>query len=68
MGGKEAASPRYIFTMLSQLTRHVFSEQDDPLMSYILEEGLSIEPQYYVPVIPMVLVNGAEGIGTGWST
>ena len=44
------------------------SEQDDPLLSYIQEEGLSIEPEYYVPVIPMVLVNGTKGIGTGFST
>lgn len=29
---------------------------------------MSIEPNYYVPTLPMVLVNGAEGIGTGWST
>ena len=27
-----------------------------------------VEPEFYIPVIPMVLVNGAEGIGTGWST
>jgi len=32
------------------------------------EEGQSIEPEYYLPILPMVLVNGAEGIGTGWST
>mgnify|MGYP002530732114 CR=1 FL=1 len=68
MGGKEAASARYIFTSLSQLTRVIINEQDDQLLSYIEEEGLSIEPQYYAPTIPMVLVNGAEGIGTGWST
>jgi len=27
-----------------------------------------IEPTNYVPIVPMVLVNGANGIGTGWST
>lgn len=46
----------------------IFNEEDDLLMDYIQEEGMSIEPNYYVPVIPVVLVNGAEGIGTGWST
>ena len=44
------------------------NELDDPLLSYIEEEGMSIEPNYYVPILPMALVNGAEGIGTGWST
>ncbi len=32
------------------------------------EDGISIEPEHYIPVIPMILVNGAEGIGTGWSS
>lgn len=68
MGGKEAASSRYIFTNLNSLTRVVFNEKDDQILDYIEEEGMSIEPKYYVPIIPMILVNGAEGIGTGWST
>ena len=67
-GGKDAASPRYIYTRLSTLTRKIFPEADDPLMSYLSEEGQSIEPEWYAPVLPLVLVNGADGIGTGWST
>ena len=27
-----------------------------------------IEPEHYLPILPLVLVNGADGIGTGWST
>lgn len=67
-GGKDAASPRYIFTRLSPLTRHLFNEGDDKLLSYLTEEGQSIEPEWYMPILPTVLINGAEGIGTGWST
>ncbi|KAF7488976.1 DNA topoisomerase 2-beta [Sarcoptes scabiei] len=67
-GGKDAASPRYIFTMLSVLARKLFLQLDDPLLNYLYDDNLKIEPEYYVPIIPMVLVNGAEGIGTGWST
>ncbi len=67
-GGKDAASARYIFTMLSPLARKIFPAKDDPLMKYLYDDNLRIEPEYYVPIIPMVLVNGAEGIGTGWST
>ncbi|KPM01383.1 DNA topoisomerase 2-alpha-like protein, partial [Sarcoptes scabiei] len=67
-GGKDAASPRYIFTMLSPLARKLFPTLDDPLLNYMYDDNLRIEPEYYVPIIPMVLVNGAEGIGTGWST
>lgn len=67
-GGKEAASARYIFTNLNKVTRHLFNENDDALMDYIVEEGQKIEPNWYLPIIPLVLVNGADGIGTGWST
>lgn len=67
-GGKEAASARYIFTNLNRVTRHLFSENDLPLMDYIVEEGQKIEPHWYLPIIPLVLINGADGIGTGWST
>lgn len=67
-GGKDAASPRYIFTQLSPLTKHLFSSLDSPLLHNLYDDNLKIEPEYYVPIIPMVLVNGAEGIGTGWST
>lgn len=67
-GGKDHASPRYIFTRLSPLARKIFPHLDDPLLNYLYDDNLRVEPEYYVPIIPMVLVNGAEGIGTGWST
>eukprot|EP00466_Bigelowiella_natans_P005266 jgi/Bigna1/57499/fgenesh1_pm.16_\ len=67
-GGKDAASPRYIFTNLSPVTRAIFNPNDDNILSYLNEDGQSVEPLYYVPVLPMVLVNGAQGMGTGWST
>lgn len=67
-GGKEAASPRYIFTNVNEQTRLLYPEEDLPLMAYIKEEGMQIEPDHYVPILPLVLINGAEGIGTGWST
>lgn len=68
LGGKDAASARYIFTYLSEITRELFHPADDPLLTYKDEDGLSVEPEWYVPIIPLVLVNGAQGIGTGFST
>lgn len=68
MGGKDHASARYIYTRLAPLTRLIYSPLDDPVLDYLNEEGQRIEPYWYVPIIPMVLVNGAEGIGTGWAT
>ena len=68
MGGKDAASPRYIFTRLNEKTKHIFDSRDDVLLQYTLEDGQKVEPTFYLPVIPMILVNGAEGIGTGFSS
>lgn len=67
-GGKDAASPRYIFTMLSSVTKMIFNPNDEALLKSLYDDNNRIEPEWYVPIIPMVLVNGAEGIGTGWST
>eukprot|EP00835_Amoeboradix_gromovi_P000945 NODE_36_length_31474_cov_0.342438.p1 type:complete len:1203 gc:universal NODE_36_length_31474_cov_0.342438:25140-21532(-) len=67
-GGKDAASARYIFTQLSPATRHIYNTKDDGLLNYLNDDGQDIEPSYYIPIIPMVLVNGTSGIGTGWST
>jgi DNA topoisomerase-2 len=67
-GGQDASSPRYIFTRLERITRLIFPEQDDKILRYLNDDGTPVEPQFYVPIIPMVLVNGAKGIGTGFST
>ena len=67
-GGKDSASERYIFTQLNRLTRFIFRAEDDALLTYLDDDGQSVEPIFYVPIIPMVLVNGVKGIGTGFST
>jgi DNA topoisomerase-2 len=67
-GGQDASSPRYIYTLLSKLTKLIFKEEDNDVLNYQDEDGLTIEPEYYLPIIPMILVNGAIGIGTGYST
>ena len=67
-GGKDSASERYIYTKLNPLTRKLFRKEDDNVLRYLDDDGLSVEPIYYVPIIPMILVNGALGIGTGFAT
>lgn len=67
-GGTDAASPRYIFTRLSPFARRTFSALDEPIYEHNVDDGRVIEPTIYCPIVPMVLVNGADGIGTGWST
>ena len=68
MGGKDTASPRYIFTQLSSHSNHLFSKHDDPLLTYVNDDGSWVEPEYFVPILPIILINGADGIGTGYST
>ncbi|KAK1965691.1 topoisomerase IV [Colletotrichum sublineola] len=67
-GGSDAASPRYIHTRLSPFARKIFSALDEPNLEPQYEDGKRIEPKVYAPIIPMILCNGADGIGTGWST
>lgn len=66
--GRDSASERYIFTQLNRITRFIFRAEDDALLTYLDDDGQSVEPIFYVPIIPMVLVNGVKGIGTGFST
>ena len=67
-GGKDSASERYIFTQLNRLTRILFPQEDDCILEYLDDDGQLVEPIYYAPILPMILVNGSKGIGTGFST
>lgn len=66
-GGKDSASERYIFTKLNTITRAIFPKLDEPVLNYMDDDGTKVEPEYYAPIIPMILVNGGKGIGTGFS-
>ena len=67
-GGKDSASERYIFTKLEKITRTIFPKKDDAILTYLDDDGLLVEPIFYAPILPMILVNGTKGIGTGFST
>ena len=67
-GGKDSSSPRYIFTHLTKAFKDIFNENDFHLLEYLNDDGQEIEPKFYVPTLPMILINGACGIGTGFST
>ena len=67
-GGNDFASPRYIFTGLHPLARLLFPEEDDAQLEYNREDDQQVEPVFFVPILPTLLVNGSYGIGTGWST
>ena len=62
------AAARYIFTKLDPVALAIFPAADFPVLEHRMEEAQQVEPVHYVPVIPLLLVNGAQGIGTGFST
>lgn len=68
MNGKDAASPRYIYTCLTSEARKLFPKEDDPILDWRTEEGQTVEPHFYVPTVPLILINGTSGIATGYST
>lgn len=67
-GGKDAANERYTHTYMECLTRLIFRKEDDAIYNYLTEENKVVEPEVFAPIIPMVLVNGSDGIGTGYSS
>ena len=67
-GGKDSASPRYIHTHLQPCIKQLVPTADFPVLTYRDDDGLPVEPDWYAPILPMLLVNGARGIGTGYST
>jgi DNA topoisomerase-2 len=67
-GGSDSAAPRYIFTALQPIIKHLIPHDDLAILSYRDDDGMSVEPEWYAPILPMILVNGARGIGTGYST
>jgi DNA topoisomerase II len=67
-GGSDSASPRYIHTFLQPIVKKLVPAADFPVLSYRDDDGTPVEPEWYAPVLPMLLVNGARGIGTGYST
>lgn len=68
MGGKDSSAPRYIFTRLEKITGTIYKKEDAPLLKHNVDDGDVVEPEHYLPVIPMLLVNGSIGIGSGYST
>lgn len=68
LGGKDSASPRYIHTHLEPIVETLFRKEDNSILKYQEDDGLAVEPETYLPVVPLLAINGCVGIGTGFST
>jgi DNA topoisomerase-2 len=62
----QPGAARYIGTKLSENFRLIYKDFD--LLDYKEEEGESIEPKYFLPIIPTVLLNGSSGIAVGFAS
>jgi hypothetical protein len=67
-GNKESGASRYLSCALSLITSILILSEDNLFLSYKVDDGHFIEPETFPPVLPLVLLNGARGVGTGWST
>jgi DNA topoisomerase-2 len=67
-GGKDASEPRYTYIKLQWWIPFIYRKEDLPLLKKIIDDGEEAEPETFFPIIPMCLVNGVAGIGTGHST
>ena len=67
MSGHDSASCRYIFTSVNKILQYILRKEDECILEDNFDDGLKIEPKSYLPIIPLILVNGAIGIGTGFS-
>jgi len=67
-GGKDAASARYIHTHLEAIVDTILRKEDTTILKQIDDDGLLVEPESYFPVVPLLVINGCIGIGTGFST
>lgn len=66
-GGKDAAAPRYPSIRPNLWWMNlIFREEDDQILAWKTEEGISIEPEFYLPVIPLIAINGGDNVATGW--
>lgn len=66
--GKEASSPRYISVAVSGVIRKIYRKEDEGILEYNYLGEERLEPKFFLPVIPMFLVNGMNGIGSGYAT
>ena len=64
---KKPSAARYIKAKLAPIFRQMIKKEDDLIFQHVMSNGMEVEPRFFTPMLPLVLVNGAEGMGTGHS-
>ena len=63
----EASATRYIYTAKDKMFDYLFNKSDINVLPEQYFEGTKIEPRYFIPTLPLILINGSEGIATGFA-
>ena len=63
----DAAATRYIFARMNPILKTLYVKDDFVNLEHQDFEGAKIEPRYYVPVLPMLAINGSEGVSIGFA-
>ena len=63
----EAAATRYIFARMNPILKQLFVKDDFVNLAHQDFEGAKIEPRYYVPTLPMLAINGSDGVSIGYA-
>lgn len=64
---KTHGAPRYIKVKMSGWSHLIFQDEAELKIKFS-DDGDKIEPEFYLPIIPMFLINGTNGIAVGYST
>lgn len=63
----EAAATRYIFARMNPVLKQLFVKDDFVNLHHQNFEGAKIEPRYYMPTLPIIAINGSEGVSIGFA-
>jgi DNA topoisomerase-2 len=61
-----AAAPRYTYCSIAKIAKELFHEDDRAICKSREFEGTQIEPEYFMPIFPVLFLNGTEGLSSGW--
>jgi DNA topoisomerase-2 len=64
----ESAAERYIFVKMKPFVKNLFMADDAPILEWLSDDGTMVEPKNYLPLLPMILINGSDGMGTGFAS
>ena len=65
--GSKAGSPRYISVKLSPIVHNIFPSEDRWLLPYVFDEGIRAEPEYFIPILPMAVLESYQIVTEGWN-